>query len=264
MDRTKHCGVCNRCVDSFDHHCNWLNNCIGRQNYGRFIVLLFLLLAFSTFQSALNLWVLASLHRGEYAEPIAQFYGLGEGPARALGYVLTLVCFCVQAACVAFVLQLLFLHRWLNQKGITTFEYVLFLREKMDNPSLKLEGQFMKGQHKSKVLVRVDQNADKDKPKEKDSAREECLPARPRVLSGTSDEQVKTASNLPVKDNASENEGTRSPFPLDSERPTQQPPSLVESLANFMRCDKSAAKTVPEPVGSRADVPPRGFVGPDV
>ncbi|KEP66941.1 UNVERIFIED_CONTAM: DHHC zinc finger domain-containing protein [Hammondia hammondi] len=30
--RTKHCFICDRCVDGFDHHCVWLYNCVGSLN----------------------------------------------------------------------------------------------------------------------------------------------------------------------------------------------------------------------------------------
>lgn len=36
--RTKHCSVCNKCVGKFDHHCKWLNHCIGGRNYIAFLV----------------------------------------------------------------------------------------------------------------------------------------------------------------------------------------------------------------------------------
>ena len=34
--KTTHCLICQKCVDEFDHHCFWVGNCIGKNNYDLF------------------------------------------------------------------------------------------------------------------------------------------------------------------------------------------------------------------------------------
>ena len=38
--KTIHCLVCQKCIDEFDHHCFWIGNCIGKNNYTLFLIFL--------------------------------------------------------------------------------------------------------------------------------------------------------------------------------------------------------------------------------
>lgn len=48
--KTIHCLICQKCIDEFDHHCFWVGNCIGKDNY----TLFFIFLIFIIFNTLFN------------------------------------------------------------------------------------------------------------------------------------------------------------------------------------------------------------------
>lgn len=41
INRSKHCRICDKCIEKFDHHCIWINNCVGAKNMKYFLYFIF-------------------------------------------------------------------------------------------------------------------------------------------------------------------------------------------------------------------------------
>jgi len=56
--RSHHCRICKRCVRRLDHHCPWINNCVGEFNQKYFILFLFYIGVTSVYAMSFVIWTL--------------------------------------------------------------------------------------------------------------------------------------------------------------------------------------------------------------
>ncbi|XP_028026774.1 probable palmitoyltransferase ZDHHC11 [Bombyx mandarina] len=132
---TKHCSICNKCVDQFDHHCKWLNNCIGNRNYLPFIASVITALMISAFTAALCLTDIVlfltnpyKLSTGHYnyinctisKESYSEFCKIS---MPLLAFLVLFFIIAIGISCA--LLHLCCFHVYISYLGVSTYEYVM-------------------------------------------------------------------------------------------------------------------------------------------
>uniref|UniRef100_A0AAY3ZYP9 Palmitoyltransferase n=1 Tax=Denticeps clupeoides TaxID=299321 RepID=A0AAY3ZYP9_9TELE len=107
-DRCHHCSSCDQCVLKMDHHCPWVNNCVGFSNYKFFVLFLGYSSLYCLFITATVLQYFIKFWTNQLPDTHAKFH--------------VLFLFFVASMFFISVMSLFIYHLWLVGKNRTTIE----------------------------------------------------------------------------------------------------------------------------------------------
>mmetsp|Transcript_89581 Transcript_89581/g.187136 ORF Transcript_89581/g.187136 Transcript_89581/m.187136 type:complete len:379 (-) Transcript_89581:207-1343(-) len=118
---SKHCWECHKCVANFDHHCPWLNTCIGTKNYGQFYTSIWGLMAMLAIVISVASIELAEVVQGV---PLATKPFLGVTFSEAAVLTILIIVLIGNVPLCLLDITLVAFHTYLCIMDITTYEYL--------------------------------------------------------------------------------------------------------------------------------------------
>jgi palmitoyltransferase ZDHHC9/14/18 len=111
--RAKHCKDCDCCVLEFDHHCPWVNNCVGKRNYKHFVGFVLSIALLDCWVGFLSgYWLISrAVESGGFNQAVK---------ANPIALVLLIFCF-ILSWCL---LSLAGYHCWLVSNHLTTNQHI--------------------------------------------------------------------------------------------------------------------------------------------
>ncbi|CAK74064.1 unnamed protein product (macronuclear) [Paramecium tetraurelia] len=140
-ENTKHCKHCNRCSQEFDHHCKWVNNCVGNKNYKIFIMMITTTML-QLFYTAIVYIRIIKLYNTEHEKllinnEIQKFHFYDENDLD-IKYTLSIIMLVDSSIFSILLFQLFIFHIYLMIKGITTYEFIVKSDIKRINPQINV------------------------------------------------------------------------------------------------------------------------------
>ena len=133
--RAHHCRACQKCVLRMDHHCVWINNCVGHKNYKAFFLFLFYAVLAVGHSAMILSWNMVTSESNNRNKKISHNMAAAGNSSTSGAWDWDAICE-VAALMISFPLLiaigLLFAwHVWLTSRNCTTIEHYEGVRSKV-------------------------------------------------------------------------------------------------------------------------------------